>query len=159
EELGLRLREGDVDLLLRRDAQLRELELLRDRIETVVKPELEAREKHGKVAQEFELAKLRIAAEKEVHVALAEAQAKLFTKMEANLYGTPEDVTKILESLTRGQSLAKGIEGFVESAGGQTLAGLGSLAKAVGKRLEGPSSENEEKALPADTSDEPPAAA
>ena len=32
----------------------------RDRINTVVKPELEAREKHGKVAQDFELAQLRI---------------------------------------------------------------------------------------------------
>ncbi len=121
----------------------------RDRIETVVKPELEAREKHGQVAQEFELAKLRIAAEKEVQVALAEAQATLFTKMEANLYGTPEDVTKILESLTRGQQLAKGIEGFVESANGTTLAGLGTLAKAAAAKLGGPS--DEPAALPAPT--------
>lgn len=108
----------------------------RDRIETVIKPELEAREKHGKVAQEFELSKLRIAAEKEVQVALAEAQAKLFAKMEANLYGTPEDVTKIVQSLTQGQSLAKGIAGFLEAAEGPTLSGLGTVANALVSRLD-----------------------
>lgn len=122
------------------------VELDRDRIETVVKPELEAREKHGKVAQEFELSKLRIAAEKEVHVALAEAHAKLFAKMEANLYGTPEDVTKIVQSLTQGQSFAKGISGFLDAADGTTLAGLGTVANAIVSRLEG---KTEEPALPA----------
>lgn len=127
------------------------VELDRDRIETVVKPELEAREKHGKVAQEFELSKLRIAAEKEVHVALAEAHATLFSKMEANLYGTPEDVTKIVQSLTQGQSFAKGISGFLEAADGTTLAGLGSIANAVVSRLEGKAEDTPEPALPAPT--------
>ncbi|MGE3635661.1 MAG: flotillin family protein, partial [Sandaracinaceae bacterium] len=98
----------------------------RDRVETVVKPELEAREKHGKVAQDFEIAKLRIAAEKEIQVAVAEAQAKLFTKMEANLYGTAEDVTKIVSSLTQGQRAATAIHGFLEAADPTTLAGLGA---------------------------------
>jgi uncharacterized membrane protein YqiK len=111
--------------------------LERDRIETVVRPELEARERHGKVAQDFELAKLHIQAEKEIHIAIAEAKAKLFSKMEANLYGTPEDVTKILSSMTQGQSVAQGIHGFLKAADGATLAGITSLADAVVTRLRG----------------------
>ncbi|MFK7986369.1 MAG: SPFH domain-containing protein [Sandaracinaceae bacterium] len=124
------------------------VELDRDRIETVVKPELAARERHGKVAQDFELAKLRIEAERTVHIAMAEAQAKLFSKMEANLYGTPEDVTKIMNSLTKGQSVAKGIEGFLSAADDTTKGGLTALTQAVMQRLQGEAPKAE--VLPAD---------
>lgn len=131
------------------EVQKAQLALERDRVETVVKPELEAREKHGQVAQEFELSKLRIEAEKEVRIALANAHASLFTKMEANLYGTPEDVTRILGSLTKGQALATGIGGFVEAADGATLAGITSIADAIVTRLKGG-----ERALPEGSEDE-----
>ena len=129
----------------------------RERIETVVKPELEAREKHGKVAQDFELAKLRVAAEKEVHIAFAEASAKLFTKMEATLYGTPEDVTKILESVVKGQTIARTVGGFFEAADDTTMAAIGAMGKGVKelagsavKKLSEPASEVVETLLEAD---------
>jgi uncharacterized membrane protein YqiK len=90
-----------------------EIELERDRVENVVKRELEAREQHGRVAQEFELSKLRIEAEREVRVAFASAQATLFTKMTANLYGTTADVEKLMRSFVDGQSVANTLNGFV----------------------------------------------
>jgi len=109
------------------EVQSKQVEVDRERIETVVKPELEAREQHGKVAQDFEIAKLRVAAEKAVRIAMAEASSKLFEKMEAHLYGSPEEVTKILDSVVRGQSVAKTISGFLDSADDQTKGALGAL--------------------------------
>lgn len=124
------------------EVQREQVSVDRDRIETVVKPELEAREKHGQVAQDFELAQLRISAEKEVRVALASASAQLFTKLEANLYGTPEDAQKILNSVLSGQSLASKLDGFFEAANDTTLGAtqgalgaVGEIAKAVSERV------------------------
>jgi len=79
----------------------------RDRVDNVVKPELEAREQHGRAAQEFELAKLRVQAEREVRIANAHASATLFSKVQASLYGTPADVARIGDSFLKGQSTAR----------------------------------------------------
>jgi flotillin len=108
-----------------------ELEVERDRVENVVKRELEAREKHGRVAQEFELSKLRIEAEKEVRIATSHAQASVFTKMTANLYGTTEDVEKLLASFVAGQSTASALNGFLSHADEPTKALIGTLGKGV----------------------------
>jgi hypothetical protein len=97
----------------------------------VVTRELEAREKHGRVAQEFELAKLRVEAEKEVRIATAHAQASLFTKMQANLYGTTEDVQKLMNALVSGQTGASMIQGFMSHADDTTKAMLATLGKGV----------------------------
>jgi len=113
-----------------------EVAIERDRIDTVVKPELEARERHGQVAQDFEIRKLAVQADKEVQVAFAEATAKLFQKMEAQLFGTPEDVTRILDSVVRGRSVASAIEGFLGAAGEPTRQMLGGLVSGVGKVAE-----------------------
>ncbi len=103
------------------DVRKAELAVEKDRIANVVKAELEAREKHGKVAQEFEIAKLRVEAEKEVRIATANAQASMFTKMQANLYGTTADVDKLMSSLLRGQSAATTLGGFFGTADENTL--------------------------------------
>lgn len=106
-----------------------ELEVERDRVENVIKRELEAREQHGRVAQDFELSKLRIEAEKEVRIATAHAQATIFTKMTANLYGTTADVEKLLGSFVAGQSAASALSGFTSQADDATKAVLGALGK------------------------------
>lgn len=108
-----------------------ELEVERERVENVVKRELEAREKHGRVAQEFELSKLRIEAEKEVRVASAQAQASVFTRMSANLYGTTQDVEKLLASFVAGQSTASALNGFLSQTSEPTQAVLSALGKGV----------------------------
>jgi flotillin len=117
----------------------------RERVDNVVKPELEARELHGKVAQEFELQKLRIEAEREVRVAIAQASATLFTKVSANLYGTPEDVARISQAFLNGQSAALTANGFFEAASHDTDGALGRVGKsaeellsALASRLAGP---------------------
>ncbi len=117
----------------------------RDRVENVVKPELEARESHGKVAQEFELAKLRIEAEREIRIAVASASATLFQKVEANLYGTPADVAKMSEAFLKGQNAAATANGFFEVASGDANAAVGKvgasaqeLLSALASRLGGP---------------------
>ena len=60
--------------------------------------------------------------------------------MQANLYGTPEDVTKVAAALTRGQALAEGVGGFLGSADGRTLRviegisdGLTEVLRSVGQ--------------------------
>ena len=106
-----------------------EVELDRERVENVITRELEAREKHGRVAQEFELAKLRVEAEKEVRIATAHAQASLFTKMQANLYGTTEDVQKLMNALVSGQTGASLLQGFMSQADDTTKAVLATLGK------------------------------
>lgn len=92
-----------------------EVEVEKGRVETVIKPELEAREKHGKVAQDFEIAKAQIVAEKEVRIAFANAQAQMFARVEAKLYGTPADVARMMQSFTAGQAAATLGEGFQEA--------------------------------------------
>ena len=128
------------------EVQRAQVDVDRDRVETVIKPELEAREQHGKVAQEFEIEKLRVAADKEVQVAFAEASAKLFSKLEATLYGTADDVTRIMESVVKGQRFAKTLEGFKDAADPQTLSMIRELAgRALGKGAEliGPSASSD----------------
>ncbi|MEZ4221912.1 MAG: SPFH domain-containing protein [Polyangiaceae bacterium] len=115
------------------DVRKAELAVEKDRIQNVVKAELEAREKHGKVAQEFEIAKLRVEAEKEVRIATAHAQASLFTKMQANLYGTTADVEKLMTSLLAGQRVATTLGGFFDTADDKTLgAALGLMDSVQG---------------------------
>jgi uncharacterized membrane protein YqiK len=107
------------------------LAIERDRVESVIKPELEARELHGKVAQEFELQKLRVEAEREVRVAIAHSSATLFTKISANLYGTPEDVARIGDAFLKGQSAALAANGFFEGASPATEGAIGKLGKSA----------------------------
>jgi len=113
------------------DVKRAELDLERERVENVIKRELEAREQHGRVAQDFELSKLRIEAEREVRVAVAQAQASLFTRMSANLYGTPDDVQKILQSFLAGQSAVSALNGFTASAEPRTEEALRSVGQGV----------------------------
>ncbi|HEV8244419.1 MAG TPA: SPFH domain-containing protein [Polyangiaceae bacterium] len=117
----------------------------REHVENVVKPELEARELHGKVAQEFEIAKLRIDAEREIRIATAHASASLFQKIQANLYGTPADVARISEAFLKGQSAATTANSFLEAASSDTQSALGKagasaheLLSALATRLAGP---------------------
>lgn len=85
------------------------------RIETVVKPELEAREKSGKVAQDFEIAKLQVQADKEIRIETAKAMATIGSKVSMSLYGSPEAASDMLKSLMNGQQLANGINAFTNS--------------------------------------------
>lgn len=111
------------------DVKKAEVEVERERVETVIKPELEAREKHGKVAQDFEIAKLQVAAEKEVRIATANAQATMFSRVDAKLYGTPEQVNEMIRSFGEGQNWATKVEGLLENLDENSKAQVGSLVR------------------------------
>ncbi len=136
----------------------------RERVDNVVKAELEARERHGKVAQEFEIAKLRVEAEREVRIAIAHASATLFTKVQANLYGTPEDVAKIGQAFLRGQSAALTANGFFEAASSATDGALDKLGQsadglltALATRLAAPGDQPSSSETKTDATSEAPA--
>jgi flotillin len=102
------------------------------RVENVVKPELEAREKSGKVAQDFEIAKLQVQAEKEVRIESAKAMATIGAKMTMSLYGSPDAASSMLQSLMHGQQLAKGFNAFVDNVDSDgAIAHLKGVVEAV----------------------------
>jgi len=113
-----------------------------NRVENVIKPELQARQEFGKEAQDFEIRKLSVEAEKQVRIAAANASATIFTKMTAQLYGTPEDATKIISAVMNGQGISSAIEGFLQTAGPQTKEAMNKIgsvttgvADAISERL------------------------
>lgn len=99
----------------------REVEIDKQRVEDVLKPELKARAEDGKVAQDFELAKFRIEKEAEVRIATANAMATVHAKVTANVYGTPEDVAKMTQHFANGMGIAQMAGGFLSGAGPETL--------------------------------------
>lgn len=107
------------------DVAAKQVEVDKKRVEEVLKPELEAREKSGKVAQDFELAKLRIEKETEWKIATAHATAQFYGKITANVYGTPEDVAKMSTEYLSGMGIANRAEGFLDGAGDKTHGAIG----------------------------------
>ena len=117
------------------DVQARQVEIDQARVETVLKPELEAREKSGKVAQEFELAKIRIEAEKVTRIESAKVMATVYNKITANVYGTPEDVARMGQAFTKGMGLANMAGGFMDGAGNHPdlISAMQKVAEMAGK--------------------------
>jgi flotillin len=103
----------------------------RQRIEDVLQRELEAREAHGKAAQDFALAQLRITKEAEIRIEAARATATLLGQVKANVYGTPEDVARMTETFMRGMGVSTAVEGFLEGAGPQTTGAVASVATSL----------------------------
>lgn len=90
----------------------------------VLRQELEARAEHGEVAQQFELAKLRIVKEAEVRVAATGAMADLMGSVKAQVFGTAEDVARMTQQFMSGMGVANLAEGFLAGAGPKTNAGV-----------------------------------
>jgi hypothetical protein len=103
------------------------------RIEEVLQKELEARDAHGKAAQEFELAQLRITKEAEVRIEAARATATLLGQVKANVYGTPADVARMTDTFMRGMGVSTAVEGFLEGAGPITTATAATAAAQLGE--------------------------
>jgi len=110
------------------------------RVETVLVPELEAREKSGKAAQDFDLARLRIEGETRVRIEGAKVMATVLNKVTANVYGTPEDVAKMTTAFNNGMGLSGFMGGFFDGANNSpdlvsALSAAGKLAQAATERL------------------------
>ncbi len=108
----------------------------------VLSQELQARTEHGAAAQNFEIAKLRITKEADVRIAAAQATAQLTGKIEAQVFGTPEDVARMTNAWMKGMTAAGTVDGFMEQVSPETLemarafgAGGVEMVKAVAARL------------------------
>lgn len=112
----------------------------KDRLEQVTVPELRAREEHGKVAQDFELAQLRITQEATVKIETARATASIVGKIEATVFGTPEDVSRMTSAYMLGQNINAGLQGLgVEQDAGSLVESVVSKAtEAIQKKLAAP---------------------
>jgi hypothetical protein len=106
------------------------------RVEEVLRRELEARESHGRAAQEFELAQLRITKEAEIRIEAARATATLLGQVKANVFGTPTDVARMTEIFMRGLGVSTAVEGFLEGAGPATTATATTAASQLGQLIE-----------------------
>jgi uncharacterized membrane protein YqiK len=126
------------------DVEREKVGVERQRVEEVLQRELEARDAHGKAAQEFELAQLRITKEAEVRIEAARATATLLGQVKANVFGTPADVARMTDAFMKGMGISTGVEGFFDGASAQTVAAaaqvggqLGKLAGALTERVAG----------------------
>ncbi len=122
--------------------QAEQVKVDQSRVTDVLIPELEARDKNGKAAQEFVIAQLHINREADVRIATAQASVHLFEKVTATLIGSPSDLAKIQDSFMQGTSSARMIEGFLGSAGPKTtnaieqsLQKMGDLVSAVAEHV------------------------
>jgi uncharacterized membrane protein YqiK len=83
-----------------------QVEVDKRRVDEVLTPELEAREKSGRVAQEFELDKQRIAADQAVETARAQAMGEAFGKMTMQVIGGADQAAAMLGAMLNGQNIA-----------------------------------------------------
>jgi len=100
-------------------------------VEQVIKPELEAREKHGKVAQDFELAKAQISAEMQVRIETAKAAATMYQRVEVKAFATLDDVSKMTGKMMSGMGAAELANGFSDSLENDTLSRVAGGLQAV----------------------------
>jgi flotillin len=113
------------------EVNARQVEVDKQRVEEVLVPELKARAENGQVAQEFELAKIRIEQEAHVRIEAAKATAQFFGKIQANVYGTPDDVAKMSETFSKGMGLSQMLGGFMAGADSSTAKTLQAAMGAV----------------------------
>lgn len=73
---------------------------------------LENRQKFAEAGIELEVQRLRIQADKEIQVAMAEAIGKALSSANMTLYGTPDMAGAMLSNLSKGMGARTAIEGF-----------------------------------------------
>jgi len=129
------------------EVNARQVEVDQQRVQEVLVPELKARAENGESAQKFELAKLQIEQEATVRIAAANATAQFYGKINANVYGTPEDVAKMGQAFSKGMGLSQIFGGFMAGADTstvetiqKTVGALDSLATAATNKLSGKNS-------------------
>lgn len=114
-----------------------EVEVEKRNVEEVLKPTLQARQESGAVAQEFELSQLRIKMDAEVRIETARAFASMGANIDAKVFGTPETVGRMLNSMAAGMGLAETMDSFRESASSQTLESLGAQMTSLAALVNG----------------------
>lgn len=107
------------------------LQIDQNRFENIVRPDLKAREDFGKAAQEFEIAKLKVQAEKEVKIETARAMSGIGEKISMTLYGNPDHAASMLKSLVSGQQVAELVNSFSKQIDPGLVSGVAKVVDAV----------------------------
>jgi len=123
------------------DVEQKRVEIEQQRV-NVLQQELQARSEHGEIAQEFELAKLRISKEAEVRIEGAKASAQLFGKINAQVFGTPDDVQRMVSNYMSGMGVSNSANGFLTGLNEKSseklndgLAGVYSAVQGLAKKV------------------------
>jgi hypothetical protein len=96
----------------------------------VLKLELETKSANQRLSFELEVQKAKIAAERDVRIAMATAMGQALSASEFKIYGDPATAAKMLGMFTQGQEYAQIIDGFVRQAPQEvTDVAVGSIAK------------------------------
>jgi flotillin len=102
------------------------------------------RERYGKAALDFELAKQRIEAAKEAQIAIAQALGQFLARSNFNLFGDAASAQKMVESYLRGMGLGRGLDGFLagidegtQQVLGRAGAEVSSVVRAIAERIAG----------------------
>ncbi|HZI56162.1 MAG TPA: SPFH domain-containing protein [Verrucomicrobiae bacterium] len=82
----------------------------------VLKLELETKSANQRLSFELEVQKARIAAERDVRIAMATAMGQALSASDFKIYGDPLTAAKMLAMFTSGQEYAQVIDGFVQNA-------------------------------------------
>src|SRR5438309_1208395 len=79
---------------------------------------LENRQKFAEAGIELEIQRLRISADREVQIAMAEAIGKALSSSKMTLFGSPEMASTMLQSMAKGMGVRTMIEGFTGNGAG-----------------------------------------
>lgn len=82
----------------------------------VLKLELETKSANQRLSFELEIQKAKIAAERDVRIAMATAMGQALSASDFKIYGDPLTAAKMLAMFTSGQEYAQVIDGFVQNA-------------------------------------------
>jgi uncharacterized membrane protein YqiK len=110
-----------------------QVEVDKNRVAEVLKPELEAKAQHEKVSIDLTLGQLKIEAAKEIGVAYAGSLATMMSNANMTIYGDPETLAKMTEKFSKGVGLSNMIDGFI--SGGDGLQGILSVVGPVLSRF------------------------
>jgi uncharacterized membrane protein YqiK len=95
---------------------------------------LENRQTFDRAAIEFETSKLRIQADREVQIALAQALGQFMSRGNYNIYGDPTTMSQMFNQYTQGMGFSNKLDGLLKTLPGplaDTLAGLGPQAAEI----------------------------
>jgi uncharacterized membrane protein YqiK len=106
---------------------------------------LENRQKFAQAGIELEIQRLRISADREVQIAMAEAIGMALSSSKMTLFGSPEMASTMLQSMARGMGVRTAIEGFTGPSpnghdgdgGGNPLEGLMGMIAPIVERFAG----------------------
>jgi flotillin len=98
----------------------------------VLTQELKARQENGEVAQKYELEKLQITMQAQVEIKRAESMATLLGRVDAQVFGTPEDAARMMDRFASGMGFGNLVSGLQETLDPKVMQIIKSVAGNIG---------------------------